>query len=92
MLHDVTGGYQAYIQRNKVRSLLRPRAVSRLRSRFARDKIIKSLRSEKSIVGSLSVSVFAFGGRGVWCRLIQIPGLAPCLHGSHFFSLTSSPF
>ena len=61
MLHDVTGGYQACIQRNKVCRLLRPRAVSRLRSRLARDKIIKSLRSEKSNVGSLSVSFFAFG-------------------------------
>ena len=57
MLHDVIGGYQAYIQRKKdlfiylwsleFRSWLRPRAVSRLRARFARDKIIKSLRSEQ---------------------------------------------
>ena len=56
MLHDVIGGYQAYIQRKKdlfiylwsleFRSWLRPRAVSRLRARFARDKIMKSLRSE----------------------------------------------
>ena len=50
MLRDVTGGHQAYIQRKiylwslEFRSWLR--AVSRLRSRFARDKIIKSLRSE----------------------------------------------
>ena len=33
---------------------------------------------------------FAFGGRRVWCRVIQIP--CPCLHGSHFFSFTFSPF
>ena len=52
MLHDVTGGYQAYIQRNiyllclEFGNWLRPRAVGRLRARFARDKIIKSLRSE----------------------------------------------
>ena len=52
MLHDVTGGHQAYIQRKiylwslEFRSWLRPRAVSRIRARFARDKIIKSPRSE----------------------------------------------
>ena len=52
MLHDVIGGYQAYIQRKiyllrlEFGSWLRPRAASRLRARFARDKIIKSLRSE----------------------------------------------
>ena len=52
MLHDVIGGHQAYIQRKiylwslEFRSWLRPRAVSRLRSRFPRDKIIKSLRLE----------------------------------------------
>ena len=52
MLHDVIGSYQAYIQRKfyllrlEFGSWLRPRAVSRLRARFARDKIIKSLRSE----------------------------------------------
>ena len=52
MLHDVIGGHQAYIQRKiylwslEFRSWLRPRAVSRLCSRFPRDKIIKSLRSE----------------------------------------------
>ena len=55
MLHNVIGGYQAYIQRKKdlfiylwsleFRSWLRPHAVSRLRTRFAGDKIIKSLRS-----------------------------------------------
>ena len=50
MLLDVTEGHPAYIQRKiflwslEFRSWLRPRAVSRLRSRFARDKIIKSLR------------------------------------------------
>ena len=26
----------------------------------------------------------------MWCRVIQIP--RPCLHGSHFFSFTFSPF
>ena len=52
MLNDVTGAYQAYIQRKiyilrlEFGSWLRPRAVSRLRARFARDKMIKSLRSE----------------------------------------------
>ena len=51
MLHDVIGGYQAYIQRKiyllllEFGSWLRPRAVSRLSARFARDKIIKSKRS-----------------------------------------------
>ena len=51
MLQDVTGRHQAYIQRKiylwslEFCSWLRPRAVSRLHSRFARDKIIKSLRS-----------------------------------------------
>ena len=46
MLRDVIGGYQAYIQRKiyllrlEFGSWLRPRA------RFARDKIIKALRSE----------------------------------------------
>ena len=51
MLHDVIGGYQAYIQRKiyvlhlEFGSWLRPRVVCRLRARFARDKIIKSLRS-----------------------------------------------
>ena len=52
MLQDVTGAYQAYIQRKiyllrlEFGSWLRPRAVSRLCARFARDKMIKSLRSE----------------------------------------------
>ena len=52
MLHDVIGGYQAYIQRKvyllllEFGSWLRPRVVNRLSARFARDKIIKSLRSE----------------------------------------------
>ena len=62
MLNDVIDGHQAsgadygllqaYIQRKiylwslEFRSWLRPRAVSRLRLRFPRDKIIKSLRSE----------------------------------------------
>ena len=53
MLQDVTGAYQAYIQRKiyllrlEFGSWLRPRAVSRLRARFAREKIIKSLRSAR---------------------------------------------
>ena len=65
MLHDVIGGYQAYIQRKKdlfiylrsveFRSWLRPRAVSRLHARFARDKIIKSLRSELSRFSQVNV-------------------------------------
>ena len=52
MLHDVIDGYQAYVHekiylwRIEFCSWLRPRAVSRLRARFARDEIIKSLRSE----------------------------------------------
>ena len=56
MLHDIIGGHQVYIQRNRdlfiylwgleFRSWLTPRAVSRLRAGFARNKIIiKSLRS-----------------------------------------------
>ena len=51
MFHDVTGAYQAYIQRKiyllrlEFGSWLRPRAVSKLRARFARDKIIKLLCS-----------------------------------------------
>ena len=51
MLHDVKGGHQAYIHekidlwRIEFCSWLRPRAVRRLRARFAGDEIIKSLRS-----------------------------------------------
>ena len=52
MLHDVIGGHQAYIHekidlwRIKFCRWVRPRAVNRLRARYARDDIIKSLRSE----------------------------------------------
>ena len=52
MLHDVIGGHQAYIYekvylwRIEFCSWLRPRVVSRLSARFARDDVIKSLRSE----------------------------------------------
>ena len=53
MLDDVIGGHQEYIHekiylwRIELCSWLGPRAVSRLRARFARDEIIKSLRSEQ---------------------------------------------
>ena len=54
MLHDVIGENQAYIHekidlwRIKFCTWLRPRAVSRLLVRFARDEIIKSLRSRNN--------------------------------------------
>ena len=53
MLHDAIGRHQASIHekidlsRIEFCSSLRPRAVSRLRARFARDEIIKSLRSRR---------------------------------------------
>ena len=53
MLHDVIGGYQAYIQRKiyllplEFGSWLRPRAVSRLRARFAR--LLLELRIYQSV-------------------------------------------
>ena len=43
-----------YLRSLEFRSWLRPRAVSRLRARFARDKIIKSLRSELLATSSYS--------------------------------------
>ena len=45
MLHDVIGGYQAYIQRKIYLLLLEFGSWLRLSARFARDKIIKSKRS-----------------------------------------------
>ena len=56
MLHDVIGGHQAYIQREiylwslQFRSWLRPHAISKLCSRFACDKIIKSPLGTNNIV------------------------------------------
>ena len=48
MLHDVIGGYQAYIERKQDLFIYEASnfAAGRLRARFARGKIIKSLRSE----------------------------------------------
>ena len=80
MLHDVIGGYQAYIQRKtyllrlEFGSWLRPRAVSRLRAlRARRDYKVATVGMKLDVKGVVFIRISTYkAGRGPCLYLINM--------------------